>query len=100
WQTHDLEHMLLASRELGVPMIIGSSGDTGANSRVDLFVQIVKDLAAKHGLPRFKLGYFHSEIGTEDLRRRMRAGETVAGLEGYPTLTETELDATERIVAM
>ena len=23
WQTHDLEHMLLASRELGVPMIIG-----------------------------------------------------------------------------
>jgi hypothetical protein len=38
WQTHDLEHMLLASRELGVPMIIGSAGDTGANSRVDLYV--------------------------------------------------------------
>jgi hypothetical protein len=39
WQTHDLEHMLLASRRLGVPMIIGSAGDTGTNSRVDLFVQ-------------------------------------------------------------
>ncbi len=100
WQTHDLEHMLLASRELGVPMIIGSAGDTGANSRVDLYVQIVKDLAAKHRLPRFKLGYFYSEIDREDLRRRMRAGETVAGLEGYQTLTEAELDATERIVAM
>ncbi|MDD2920411.1 MAG: glutamate mutase, partial [Rhodoferax sp.] len=29
WQRHDLEHMLLASRKLGVPMIIGSAGDTG-----------------------------------------------------------------------
>jgi hypothetical protein len=33
WQTHDLEQMLLASRELAVPMIIGSAGDTGSNSR-------------------------------------------------------------------
>ena len=37
WQTYDLEVMLLASRQLGVPMIIGSSGDTGSNSRVDLY---------------------------------------------------------------
>ena len=29
WQTHDLEQMLLASRSLGVPMIKGSTGDTG-----------------------------------------------------------------------
>jgi len=94
WQTHDLEHMLLASRKLRVPMIIGSAGDTGADSRVDLYVQIIKDLAAKHALPRFKLGYFYSEIGREDLRRRMRAGETVAGLEGYEALNEAELDAT------
>ena len=100
WQTHDLEHMLLASRELGVPMIIGSSGDTGSNSRVDLYVKIIKDLAAKHRMPQFKLGYFYSEVDKEDLRRRMRAGETVAGLEGYAALTEAELDATERIVAM
>jgi hypothetical protein len=100
WQTHDLEQMLLASRALGVPMIIGSAGDTGANSRVDLFVRIIQELAARHGLAKFKLGYFYSEVGKEDLRRRMRAGEVVVGLEGHSTLTESELDATERIVAM
>ena len=100
WQTQDLEHMLLASRQLRVPMIIGSSGDTGANSRVDLYVQIIKDLAAKHRLVPFRLGYFYSELDKEDLRGRMRAGETVAGLEGHKTLTEGELDATTRIVAM
>jgi len=100
WQTHDLEQMLLASRALGVPMIIGSAGDTGANSRVDLFVRIIQELAAKHGLAKFRLGYFYSEVDKDDLRRRMRAGEVVAGLEGHGTLTESELDATERIVAM
>ena len=60
WQTQDLEYMLAASRQLDVPMIIGSAGDTGANSRVDLYVQIIKELAAKHRLPRFKVGYFYS----------------------------------------
>jgi hypothetical protein len=100
WQTHDLEQMLLASRQLGVPMIIGSSGDTGSNSRVDLYVQIIKDLAAKHRLSHFNVGYFYSEIDKDDLRRRMRAGTTVEGLDAHKALTESELDATERIVAM
>ncbi len=100
WQTHDLEQMLLASRQLGVPMIIGSSGDTGSNSRVDLYVQIIKDLAAKHRLSRFNVGYFYSEIDKADLRRRMRDGTPVEGLDAHQALTESELDATERIVAM
>ena len=54
--------------ELGVPMIIGSSGDTGANSRVDLYVKVIRELAAKHKLSRFKLGYFYSELDREDVR--------------------------------
>jgi hypothetical protein len=100
WQTHDLELMLLASRKLDVPMIIGSAGDTGANSRVDLYVRIIRELAVKHRLAPFRLGYFYSEVDREALRRRMRAGETVAGLEGHAALIEAELDATDRIVAM
>jgi hypothetical protein len=55
WQIHDLEHMLLAARRLGVPMIVGSAGDTGSNSRVDLFVSIIEDLAKKHELPKLFL---------------------------------------------
>src|SRR5215212_2908631 len=89
WQTQDLEHMLLASRALGVPMIIGSSGDTGSNSRVDLYVRIIKELAAKHALKRFKLGFFYSGLDKEKLRRRMHAGEVVAGLDAHEALTES-----------
>jgi len=56
WQRHDLERMLLAARGLGVPMIIGSAGDTGTNSRVDMFVGMIRDIAREHGLPPFRLG--------------------------------------------
>lgn len=100
WQRHDLEKMLLASRRLGVPMIIGSAGDTGANSRVDLFVSIIKELAQKHGLKKFRLGYFYSEVSKDYLRQKMQQGQVVEGLDGFAALTESELDATERIVAM
>jgi hypothetical protein len=100
WQLHDLEAMLLGARRLGVPMIIGSAGDTGSNSRVDLFVGMIRDLAAKHGLGKFRLGYFYSEVATEELRRRLDGGEVIEGLDGRPPLDRTTLDATDRVVAV
>lgn len=100
WQRHDLEAMLLASRRLGVPMMIGSAGDTGANSRVDLYVSIIKELAEQHKLPKFKIGFFYSAVDKEWLRKQMRRGNVVEGLDGYANLTESELDATDHIVAM
>ena len=100
WQRHDLECMLLAARRLGVPMVIGSAGDTGSNSRVDMYVEMIRDIARQHGLPKFKLGYFHSEVNTAELRQRMRQGAVVRGLDGFADLTAAELDATDRIVAM
>ena len=100
WQTHDLEEMLLAARELGVPMVIGSAGDTGTNSRVDLFVSIIQDIAKKHLLPKFKIGYFYSEVDKEYLRAKMQKGTPINGLDERPELTEAQLNATDRIVAM
>lgn len=100
WQEHDLEHMLLAARELDVPMIIGSAGDTGTNSRVDMYVAMIRDLAAKHGLAPFKIGWFYSEVDKEKVRARIRDGSGVRGLDARADLSEAELDATERIVAM
>jgi hypothetical protein len=100
WQTHDLEQMLLAARRLGVPMIVGSAGDTGTNSRVDLFVGIIKDLARKHRLAKFRIGYFYSEVGKAYLRAKIEAGDTIEGLDARPPLDFATLDATDRLVAM
>src|SRR5580692_1316273 len=100
WQIDDLETMLLTARRLGVPMIVGSAGDTGSNSRVDLFVGVIRDLAKKHGLARFRVGYFHSEVGKDAMRQRIVAGDQILGLDGRPPLDLATLDATERVVAM
>jgi hypothetical protein len=100
WQTQDLEAMLLAARATGVPMIIGSAGDTGSNSRVDLYVGIIKELARKHGLKTFRLGYFYSEVDHDYLRAKMRSNDPIEGLDGRDALSEAELDASTRIVAM
>lgn len=99
WQRHDLEEMLLAARRLKVPMIIGSAGDTGSNSRVDLYVRIIKDLAREHRLASFKIGFFYSEVSIAYLRQRLNAG-AIEGLDGRPSLTQQDLDATTRVVAM
>ncbi|HCU07944.1 MAG TPA: glutamate mutase [Clostridiales bacterium] len=100
WQKHDLELMLLASRKQGVPMVIGSAGDTGSNSRVDMYVQIIKDLAAEHSLPKFKLAYFYSEVDKEYLKAKLKNGSRIEGLDDRPDLTMEELESTERIVAV
>lgn len=100
WQKHDLELMLIASRRQGVPMIIGSSGDTGTNSRVDMFVQMIRDLAKKHNLGPFKIVSFYSEVDKEILRRKMEQGIALEGLDGRKALTFEQLDKTDRIVAM
>ena len=82
WQEHDLEEMLLAARKLGVPMLIGSAGDTGTNSRVDMYVDMIRDIAERHGLPPFRLGYFYSELDRDFVRARMLGGDVIEGLDG------------------
>lgn len=100
WQKHDLELMLLASRKQGVPMMIGSAGDTGTDSRVERYVEMIRDLAKKHRLAPFKLVSFYCELEKPYLREKMKAGEVIEGLEGRPNLTAEELERTDRIVAM
>lgn len=100
WQDHDLELMLLASRRLDIPMIIGSCGDTGSRAGVDLFVSLIKQIAARHNLPEFTIGYFYSDVAVDDLRRRMDDGLIIEGLDGRAALTPQLLDATDRVVAV
>jgi hypothetical protein len=100
WQRADLTHMLVASRRLGVPMIIGSAGDTGSNSRVDLYVRLIREIAEEKGLAPFKIGYFYSEVPVDEIRHRISNGAVLPGLDGRTALTKDSLDGTNRIVAV
>jgi hypothetical protein len=99
-QKYDLELLLLASKKQGVPMIIGSAGDTGTNSRVDRYVEIIKQLAWKHNLTPLKLVYFYSEVEKEYMKEKLQQGITIEGLDRRKRLTMEELDQTEKIVAV
>lgn len=100
WQKHDLELMLLASRGLDVPMIIGSASDTGTNRGVNQFVRIIKELAKKHKLKPFKLAAIYSDVQKEALLKRLESGEVIEGLSGRPALSKEILDKTDHIVAV
>jgi hypothetical protein len=100
WQKHDIEVMLVGARKLGIPMMIGSAGDTGTNKRVDLFVSLVKEIAREHGMAKFKLGYFYSDVPRARVEREIKAGRQVRGLDGRADLTLQELEATDQIVAV
>jgi len=100
FERDDLEQMLVASRQQGIPMLVGSAGDSGANSRVDWFVSLIKELAQKHEIPRFKLGYFYSEVPKEYLMQKIQDGRSIDGLGGFPPLTMDEIEGTDRIVGV
>jgi len=100
WQKHDLELMLIASRKQKAPMMIGSSGDTGTNSRVDMYVEMIRDLTKKHHLAPFKLVYFYSQLDKAYLQKKMDQGIMIEGLDGRKNLILEELERTDRIVAM
>jgi hypothetical protein len=100
WQKHDLELMLLAAREQGVPMLIGSAGDTGANSRVDMYVQMIKDLAKEHNLPPFKIAYFYSEVEKKYLKDKLNNEVVIEGLDDRSRMKSSDIDQTDRIVAV
>jgi hypothetical protein len=100
WQRFDLTEMLLGARRLGVPMIVGSASDAGTNAGVDRFVRLIREIAAEHDLPPFTLGYIYSEVAVDEVRRRLRSGDVGEGLDGRGRLTETDVDRTDRVVAV
>jgi hypothetical protein len=100
WQEHDLEAMLLASRELGVPMIVGSASDTGTDAGVDRFVDMIRSIATRHRLAPFRLAAIYSEQSVASIRDRLRGGTTIRGLGVRDDADESILDRTDRIVAV
>jgi hypothetical protein len=96
----ELELFLTAARARRIPLIIGSAGDTGSNHGVDDTVRQIREIAIEHKIPRFKLGWFYSEVPGAYLKAKLAAGEALKGLGGFPDLTAEEIDRASRIVAV
>lgn len=93
----EMELFVPSTRRKGIPLIIGSAGDSGSNRGVDEFVGMVKEIAREQRLPKFKVGYFYSEVPKALVKSKLGKSE---GLGGFPALTREEVDNATRIVAV
>ena len=100
WQRHDLELCLVAARELGVPLIIGSASDTGTDRGVDTYLRLLEEIAGVHRLAAFTVAAVRSELAPTTLADHLAAGRVLEGLNGRDAATPELLARTDRAVAV
>jgi len=99
WEKHDLRLMLVAARQLGVPMIVGSAGGAGTNASVDRYAEIIREIATEEALAGFSLARIYAEVEVKELARRAEI-EQLPALGGGGPLRAEEARRCARIVAM
>ena len=98
WQYYDLEQMLLAARQLNVPMVVGSANDCGTNQGVDKFVEMIGRIAAENGLAPFRLASIRHSLDKSHLVSALRQNTRVEGLGGFADLTLQDIQSTTNLV--
>ncbi len=95
----ELELFVTESRRAGIPFILGSAGDSGSNHGVDHTVATIREIAARHRIPKFRIGWFYSEVPAAVLHAKLAAG-AIPGLNGFPDLAPQAIDEAARVVAV
>lgn len=93
----DLELMIRVGREAGIPVVVGSAINAGANRQLAEAVSMVKEIAAERGLS-FRLTVISGEISHAWLGRALDEGR-VRPMAGLPPLTRQVVDGSARFVA-
>jgi len=93
----DLEYMITAGVEHGIPVIIGSAGGSGADSHLDWNVDIVLEIAQEQGLT-FKLGVINAQISKEIVLQQFKNGG-LKPMSSVPPTTEEQIVSSSNIVA-
>lgn len=93
----DLEIMIPAAIEAGIPLIVGTAGGSGARPHVNLTVDIIKAIAREKKLS-FKMAVIQSEFDKEFVKENLRKGN-ITPLSPAPQITEADIDESVHIVA-
>jgi hypothetical protein len=94
-----LEGMLVAVRQRNIPLLIGSAGIAGRKEQVDLFRDLILEIADERKLAPFKLATVYSDVTKERIKKALSEGR-VTPLGPVPPLTPEEVDGTSHVVAM
>lgn len=93
----DLEIMIPAALEAGIPVLIGTGGGSGGRPHVDFNLKIIEEIAREKKLS-FKLAVIQSELDKDLIREKLGKGE-ISPLHPAEQLTEKDVDDAVRIVA-
>jgi len=93
----DLEMILEASRELGVPCIVGTAGGNGARPHVEWTLRIIHEVAEEKGL-RFEMDVIYADVPLHVLLHHFERGE-LESLDGAPPATEEAIEQSTYAVA-
>ncbi|GAB4336405.1 MAG: acyclic terpene utilization AtuA family protein [Candidatus Abyssubacteria bacterium] len=94
--SRDVGPLLHAAADARIPLIIGSAGFAGAELHLQATVMIIRNMVEQLGL-HFRMAVIHAEVEKEYVKRKLREGK-VSPLGPVPELTESEVDASVRIV--
>jgi len=93
----DMEYMIKAGVELGIPVIIGSAGGSGADSHLNWNVDIVLEIAREQRLT-FKLGVISAQISNATVLQHFQNGK-LKPMSSVPQITEEQITTSSNIVA-
>lgn len=93
----DLQIMIKAGVERGIPVCVGTAGGSGGRIHVQWAREIIEEIAKENSL-HFKLAVIQSELPKEEIKKALKEGRVVP-LEPAPPLGEQGIEATTRIVA-
>jgi len=94
----DLRLLVLAGKQRGIPVMIGSCGTGGADAQVDVVLGLLRRIAAEEKI-KLKVAIFYSEQDKRYLKQKLASNELVP-LENAPPISGDIIDASVRIVGM
>ena len=93
----DLEFMIKAGVQRGIPVSIGTAGGSGGRPHLDWCKEIVEEIARENDL-HFRLAIIDSQLDKDYVSKQLNRGR-VSPLAPAPELTQEVIEHTTRIVA-
>lgn len=95
----DLEYIMTAGFENGIPVIIGSAGGSGGMSHVEWTLGIIEEIIAERKLAPLKMAIIWADIPKQEILAKMKQGKVNPLGSAVPALTEEALLETTGVVA-
>ena len=93
----DLTLVLQGARALGVPLVLGTAGTSGARPHLEATLEMVRAIAREQGL-RFRMAVIQADLPPSRAARALDAGE-LTPLGGTLPVTRADIDSCTHIVA-